>query len=132
MNKAKVAALDALYRRLPTVECKGLCRDACGPVPHSDLEAKRIYKKLHVELGYHPTGTCNLLGHGRCQAYDLRPLICRLYGVADGLTCDHGCRPTRLLTREQVSELLAEAEAISPTSDRSVGMVRVIQALRGR
>ena len=37
---------------------------------------------------------CEALGpDGRCQAYELRPLICRLWGAVDWLPCPWGCKP---------------------------------------
>ena len=32
--------------------------------------------------------------HGRCTVYAARPMICRLWGVAQGMACPWGCQPT--------------------------------------
>lgn len=37
--------LDALYATLPTIKCKGLCQDYCGPIMISKIEARRLEEK---------------------------------------------------------------------------------------
>jgi hypothetical protein len=31
---------------------------------------------------------------GTCAVYDVPPMICRLWGIAEAMRCPHGCRPT--------------------------------------
>lgn len=97
-----------VYDRIPQAGCRGLCAEACGLIPMTDLEHRRV-----VELtGRAPSfdgGACSLLVGGRCSVYRDRPTICRLFGVAEGLTCPHGCAPARELPRDEVAELLARA-----------------------
>ena len=38
----RVAALEALYSELPSLECRGLCWHSCGPVDMSITERERI------------------------------------------------------------------------------------------
>lgn len=47
MNKAKLAAIDAVYALVPRIACRRLCTAACGPIGMSQLEAKRVEKKTH-------------------------------------------------------------------------------------
>lgn len=52
----------------------------------------------------------------QCGVYDVRPMICRLYGVVEGMRCTYGCMPTDgrpLLTDEQTYEYLARAHDIA-------------------
>lgn len=108
--------LEDLYAMVPDARCKGLCAEACGPIPMTVLEARRLRKAGHpiphdemataqfVETGSY---SCPALVDGRCVAYDVRPLICRLYGATDALRCEHGCRPEGgYLTRERASEIV--------------------------
>lgn len=125
MNKDKVNALEALYAKLPRIACQGLCQDACGPVGLTLLEEKRIEKKVHKKLATLPTGTCNLLRAGRCEAYAVRPLVCRLYGVVENMRCEHGCLPDRFLAKEEGFELLLAAMRISPMTERSEMLAEV-------
>jgi Fe-S-cluster containining protein len=128
MNKSRVEQLDALYARIPSLKCKGLCHDTCGPIAMTELERSRIRKKTHVELERnavqavialgeferwsHEAKMCPLLKDGRCSAYAIRPLICRLWGSATQMFCNHGCVPERWLSRDEILELFASVEAI--------------------
>lgn len=38
---------------------------------------------------------------GRCSVYEIRPLICRLWGVVETMKCHYGCEPERYLTDEE-------------------------------
>jgi Fe-S-cluster containining protein len=109
-DRARLAALDALYAELPTVACRGLCAISCGPVPLTDLEARRLQLASHVKPrtvlkmladgGPHterPRERCIYLEADRCAVYAVRPLLCRVWGVVKSLSCHHGCRPDRWL-----------------------------------
>ena len=126
MNKDKVAALEAIYASLPKLACKGLCDHSCGPIGLTEIEAKRIEKKVHRLPTVVPGELrCSLLENGRCTAYAVRPLICRLYGVAEHMMCPHGCLPSRTLTREQANELLARVARISPYTRESIELLKL-------
>lgn len=103
----EVNALRRLYDGLPTIECKGLCSDYCCAVGMSSLEAKRIQRHTGVSpLKANPDFSCPVLSFGRCAAYPVRPLICRLWGVTVDMPCPHGCQPTRWLSKTESTELL--------------------------
>jgi Fe-S-cluster containining protein len=119
------AALRALYAAIPAVACKGLCHDQCTLIPVSAAERAAIHshtgrrvktlpmlKKFVMrpaDDGLH----CRYLRKGRCEIYEARPAICRLYGAADGLECPHGCPPLGgLMGRQAVHELLSKIEAL--------------------
>lgn len=112
MNKARVAAMEAVYARVPRIACRRLCIAACGPINYSRLEAKRIEKRTHRLPLADDSLTCNMLELGSCSVYDIRPLICRLFGVVDIMRCPHGCRPDRLLSDAEAKALLREAARI--------------------
>lgn len=122
--------LEAIYDSLPGLKCQGLCQQACGPVPMLDVEHRPIVAKL----GYWPNWklkrsmTCPLLKDGQCKVYEVRPLLCRLWGVAEDMKCPHGCEPERYLTFEeatslwgQVLELNGEIYAKLETEQRGDG-----------
>lgn len=90
--------LQRLYDELPVVQCKGLCGHSCGEhIDASDVERWRI-RAAGVNLNA-PTadGSCPALtrtfGVGRCSVYDVRPMVCRLWGVSASMVCPHGCVP---------------------------------------
>lgn len=127
--------LQHIYDRLPKIECQGLCgRDrhetCCGPIACTHLEAKLLdeyngtktvwedkghgWLKMDIEALF-PMMICPHLSlSGRCSAYAVRPLICRLWGVVEGLKCPWGCKPERYLTRAESYALLKAAEEFQP------------------
>jgi len=120
---AAFGTLDRLYAELPTIHCQGRCGIACGPLPLTDLEARRLQLTTHVK----PRTVIKLLADGaphtekprercvyltaadRCSAYAVRPLICRAWGLVKMLSCMHGCVPDRWLSD---FELLRLAETV--------------------
>jgi Fe-S-cluster containining protein len=51
-----------------------------------------------------------LTEENRCAVYDIRPMICRLWGAMKSLRCGFGCQPaTGWLTDIQAQELLGKA-----------------------
>lgn len=116
MNLDELAA----RRSIPDAGCRGLCAHACGPVPmraseHAVLEAA-AGRALPVTgfagglvlLLPAEDGMCPLLKDGRCEAYQARPTLCVLYGVAEGLPCPHGCGPAdgRMIPAPEARRLL--------------------------
>lgn len=110
--------LAELYAEVPDAGCKGLCVDACGPLPMTVLEARRLrragYPIPHDDIATsrvllgEPYSCPALDAEGRCSVYELRPLVCRLYGAAERLECEHGCRPADgLLPAARARELIA-------------------------
>lgn len=50
----------------------------------------------------------------RCTVHARRPLICRLYGVSEGLPCPFGCKPTpRYLTKDEARYYIQESIRLS-------------------
>lgn len=101
--------LQRIYDQVPEAGCKGLCTEACGIIlPQLGAEQARFdtAHRLHgLASGWRGDGSCNALIAGRCAVYADRPLICRLYGVAQGLLCAHGCQPVALVTRRRAEKL---------------------------
>jgi Fe-S-cluster containining protein len=92
--------LDALYAEMPALECQGKCAEACGPIAMTRVEWERITDRgpvgsLAADL------TCPLLVDERCSVYDVRPTICRLWGMVESMPCEWGCKPTRMLTNDE-------------------------------
>jgi len=109
--------------------CKGKCTQACGLIPLERLELEEIRRRLGrrfqekwlrsgeaygVEF---MLGTdeleCPLLVDGKCSVYDIRPLICRLYGVAAGMRCQHGCECTRVMSDVEAKALIKKVGKLS-------------------
>lgn len=96
-------SLERIYRAVPTVACKGLCQQACGPIDMSREERRRIEARGVTiptpadaldSIVEHGSCDCPALADGRCSVYTDRPLICRLWGAVESMPCPHGCDVT--------------------------------------
>lgn len=93
------ARLDALYAELPKLDCKGRCWKCCGPVLMAPGERERLRREGGVEVPTVPEmqrehrEICPALVSHRCSAYTVRPLMCRLWGIEEGMRCPYGCVP---------------------------------------
>jgi hypothetical protein len=111
---------------IPEVECKGLCWESCGPVPLSGVEVMAIEQSTGASADLDPEGLpgANLLATGddlrcrylsadhRCTVYAVRPLICRVFGVAAKLPCPHGCVPKEPMPEPNVRALIDRVRRI--------------------
>jgi len=101
-----------LYQELPTVACKGLCVESCGPIQCSSLE-RIIMPPLPEPKGMR----CPFLSdEGRCVSHVSRPLLCRLFGAIDHplMTCVHDCEVTpRKLTHAEGQEKLRQIRRVA-------------------
>lgn len=102
--------MDAIYARLPTMNCKGLCQDGCASVGMNRVEQARIEREHHIRLplmAAFGTARCPALNvFGRYSVYEDRPFVCRLWGMVPSMRCPHGCEPAGGLLTEQAGRLL--------------------------
>ncbi len=94
-----------IYSRIPSIDCKGLCHDSCGMVPMTAFEWARMVARHGKVPGVRTVDDrdgkpwCPILTvDKKCEHYDQRPVICRLWGVVEGMPCVHGCKPAKYLT----------------------------------
>lgn len=117
MNKIK--KLKELYKKIPEIECKGLCHPSCIIVPAAKIEIKRAREKMHGKNPFNLNSAlqklnndsshapkCSALINQLCSIYSTRPALCRLYGVAEGLECEFGCIPKEKMNKKNAHELL--------------------------
>ncbi len=91
-DKRRREELAALYAELPTLACQGKCAESCGPIWMSRIEWQSVCRAVGDERK--ATGiTCPILENDRCAAYDVRPMLCRLWGIVEGMPCIWGCKP---------------------------------------
>lgn len=113
-QKKQKKALQALYEQVPKIECRGLCHESCGPIGMSGLEAQILEARLGHSLPANEHVDCPFLTEEkRCAVYAYRPLVCRLWGVTDGIECPHGCVHERMLSYGEGMSFLLEADALS-------------------
>ncbi|MGL5713374.1 MAG: YkgJ family cysteine cluster protein [Paraclostridium sp.] len=79
----------------PHLNCNN-CGGCCGPVPISEREYKLIYdyciENNVVPILYLEDYTCPFRDNKKkvCLIYEVRPTICKLFGVSEGMECDNG------------------------------------------
>ncbi len=102
--------------RIPSFACVPGCHDCCGPVTTSTLEMARLPLKTEAE---HDAAlqdlSCPHLGPAGCQAYDERPLICRLFGTTPRLLCPRGRRPEVMVSpaiEQQINRYFIEVRHV--------------------
>ncbi len=100
------AQLDALYAEIPRMACRGLCQASCGPIGMALRERQRAEAALGGPVTVNEHMTCTALKNGRCSIYDVRPMICRVWGSEETMPCPWGCPPERYLTHAEGSSLV--------------------------
>ena len=104
-----MSSLSALYAQVPDIECKGLCHQSCGPLVLGSRERAAI--RSHGVTIPDLALRCPALNRfNRCAVHPARPMLCRLYGVAEGLPCGFGCVPERVLPDVEARALLAQVD----------------------
>jgi hypothetical protein len=104
--------IDVIYASLPTIECKRLCYQACGPIGLSRLEWRRIQEQTGAKPRLAADLTCPLLKDNLCSVYKNRPLLCRIYGMTKSLMCPHGCVPSRWIEDDEAELLFQRVESL--------------------
>lgn len=118
------SALDAIYAELPAIDCQGRCWDSCGPIEMTMAERQRIQRAgVNIPPGSFyrdgPSMCPALTMFHQCSVYEIRPLICRIWGLSKRLPCTYGCRPERYLTEPEAYELLARVWELSGERDKA-------------
>lgn len=121
MTAAARQRLADLLDTLPTISCRGACAaHICRDLTVTELEAERIEHDAGLRV-VDVAGRCSLLdGLGRCRAHDVRPLVCRLYGIHPDFPCEHGCRPSRWATIAELVHLWQQLTAIDDSARRTI------------
>lgn len=123
--------LEDFYKSLPSIPCKGLCQDSCGPIAMTDFEYQRLIEAAGSELTLTKTGDCSMLKDGKCSVYSVRPLICRLWGLTKQMECPHGCVPTRWIGREEGFNLLDKVKEITESYRNKASLPELERVLNG-
>lgn len=120
---AQEEQLAALWATLPDIECRGRCWDSCGPIKMTSPEHALVQRAgIAIPDAVHDGSAylCPALTMlKRCAVYDVRPLVCRLWGISENMPCNYGCQPIgrpRLTDRETWA-VLAEGFRIAGDVD---------------
>lgn len=121
--------LDALYARIPDFKCLEGCSQCCGAaVPMLEIESERFKHKRRTTNFHH----CPHLKKGKCDEYDKRPMICRMFGTSEHphLRCPINKSPKKLLTLGETNEIMKEYETLAPLGlpflIKRTGSIRII------
>lgn len=91
-----------LWDQVPDVACKGLCQEQCTVIAMSEEELAMVRERIPsfpgategmnrvMQVDHYK---CPALVLGRCSVYDVRPMVCRMWGSEERLKCGHGCVP---------------------------------------
>lgn len=122
-----------IRKQIPSFQCKPGCHDCCNdliifsPWEWGQIKDKRIATDVQ----------CPYLGAGGCEIYEQRPIICRLFGAIrrQGLTCDHGCGPSKPLSASKEIELCLMytrllSQDIYADLDRSADLNKIVEIVR--
>lgn len=113
-----IKQLRQLYKEIPSFSCLLGCTGCCGPIPFTSSEWSRVRDKKKA------SGIdCPYSLQGRCDIYDERPFICRLFGASEDLKCPRGCRPDKPLSVEKTRQLMRKYRKISETEGEIVLLV---------
>jgi hypothetical protein len=139
-----LAAIEKLYDRLPSVECKGLCADSCGGAIHmSDVEHRRIVERTGIDIPQDVDPgeaasrwrmndrdlACPALVDERCTVHDIRPFVCRAWGAGRGeMACKHGCKVTPIrIKSSDLRRLLNESYRLG--GSENIGVPAITQEM---
>lgn len=122
-NSREQALLD-LYAELPRMQCQGLCADSCASMGMTVLEQRVIRVRTGRSLPLaHAGSLCPALTMLRqCSIYEVRPTICRLWGMVPAMRCNYGCTPEGgWLTDAQAYEFLARVAELGGDHEAAEG-----------
>ena len=114
------AKLQAIWNKIPNANCQGKCQESCRLVTCTPVEMKLI-DLWQIEHGkpYKPFTTaeiknapCPYLVGGKCEIREVRPTICRLWGVTEDMKCPFGCKPDRVLSVKEKEDILKEVSDV--------------------
>lgn len=111
----QAVALDRLYKLVPHLECQGHCQESCGPIIATRGEVHRMERAGGPFVLIAEDLRCGYLKDGRCSVYDVRPLICRLWGVDQKMPCQWGCKPKVPLPTAEGRMMLEASKRIGGT-----------------
>ncbi len=110
--------LDALYAKLPEMECKGECFHYCRTTMIMSLRERKRIEERHGSVKANALGWCTMLEDKRCKAQPVKPMFCRLWGMTEDMRCPYGCEPKpRFLTPQEGAAFLSRADEIAGTGN---------------
>jgi len=127
-DQQRITKLEEIYSQIPKIICLKNCGKCCGLISMSKLEESRIIlfmkeNNLKINFNNDPLDVTFLKaiqGENRCYflsdnqnciIYPVRPIICRLYGVAENMVCQFS-KPDNYMTEDQAIKLIKRVKKI--------------------
>lgn len=98
-DEDKRKLLTALRDRIPEIECIPGCTDCCGHTAWSRFEWGLLPEKDRERFDFF-SFKCSFCNDDGCSIHADRSIICRMFGVMEGLPCSRGVRPPQILDKE--------------------------------
>ena len=79
-------------KTFPPMKCDSGCGRCCGIVPVTETEFQRVarYAQEHALEPVDQGITCPWYQGDKCAVYDVRPLVCRMFGHVPQMECPKG------------------------------------------
>lgn len=88
-----------IYKKIPGSRCKAGCFKCC-------INVIQFSPSEFADMGsYANNGMCSHFVNGKCDIYEVRPFVCRIYGTSELFECED-CIPDRYLTAEETAKLV--------------------------
>lgn len=103
-NSSPEDVLLSLRERIPGMFCIPGCNSCCAHVPWSKIEWDMLpdeFKKIHTIHSL----KCPFATDTGCSCHEHRPIICRLFGVTEGMECPRGGIAEIKLTEREAVEI---------------------------
>jgi uncharacterized protein len=96
----KLAILTSLRNQIPGMTCIPGCTQCCGHTAWSKFEWDLLPKEKRDEFDFF-SFKCSFCKDEGCSIHDDRTIICRMFGVMEGLPCPRGVVPDVILTKAE-------------------------------
>jgi Fe-S-cluster containining protein len=103
--------IEDLYKLIPSFHCKAGCIECCvdfGVPSRTHIEEERIMEYVRargVRRGEATGLRCPYVTAAGCTIYEVRPLICRLYGTSPNYLCRLRVQPVTLLHEDEEDDI---------------------------
>ena len=116
IRQAKRLLLE-IYSLIPEFECRDNCYECCGCHTWTYIEWKLITdwlreRGMEERFAKSVFDYCPYLENGKCAIYEVRPFVCRIYGVSESLKCPY-VKAEKYLSREITDKLHEAVKRIS-------------------
>ena len=104
MKPEAKAVIEELRSCIPSLDCFPGCTACCSHVPWSEAEWSMLPEAFKERHTIHSL-KCPFIDDRGCSCHGHRPIVCRLFGVAEGMDCPRGVPAFTKLTFKEASDI---------------------------